>query len=280
MNRQIISIILIITSGLYLSSCGSHSTAPVTPNGNGGPDDTTTVYVVSLPEGEFLMGSPYDAQFDADERPIHPVWLDRYYIGVFEVTNRSYAAFLTETEELQHWDANMSILRSGSGYAPEFGLEDHPVTYVNWYDAVAFCEWLGGRLPTEAEWEKAARGTNNRHIYPWGDQISPSQANFGDTGGTWKVGTAEGLSPYGCRDMAGNVWEWTADWYDSHYYSNSPYNNPTGPPFGEEKTIRGGGYRNNYLVVRCAERHQLTPDTRREDVGFRCAVDSLRQTGP
>jgi len=257
-------------------SASSHS-----PSSNGSNDDSTIIGdMVNIPGGEFRMGSPPN-MFNANERPIHTVWLDGYYMNLYEVTNAEYASFLCDsTGGLEHWYFGMEIVREDDRFRAAVGKDDYPVRFVKWEDAAAYAEWLGGRLPTEAEWEKAARGPNDERIFPWGFHIYLGQANFSNqSGGIWKVGTATGKSYYGCWDMAGNVWEWTADWYDEHYYSASPYRNPPGAAAGEEKTVRGGAYHNNEFYVRCAIRWPLDPNMRYGEVGFRCVVDSADYQG-
>jgi formylglycine-generating enzyme required for sulfatase activity len=148
---------------------------------------------------------------------------------------------------------------------------DHPVTNVDWEQANAYARWVGGRLPTEAEWEKAARGVEGK-IYPWGDQPPTAQLlNFNSqVKDTKPVGSyPDGASPYGAWDMAGNVWEWTADWYDEKYYATSPTANPKGPEKGESRTLRGGSWIGGGQLVRCAYRLRNGPDFRGGNVGFR-----------
>ena len=236
------------------------------------------------------------------EIPRHRVSLDAFYIDKYEVTNAHFQQFVQATGHRTHAE------REGSGYvytgekwepvnganwrAPRgpgssiASLEQHPVVQVSQEDAKAYCAWAGKRLPTEAEWEKAARGTDGR-IYPWGNQFDGKRANFCDTNceTKWKdsaandgsrytapVGSYEGgKSPYGAYDMAGNVWEWVADWYDENYYRNSPARNPQGPASGDKAVLRGGGWNNNALDVRAPDRNRDAPANRNDDIGFRCA---------
>jgi formylglycine-generating enzyme required for sulfatase activity len=231
-----------------------------------------------IPAGEFLMGS--DPKVDqgayGDEQPQHKVHLDNYWIGKTPVTNAHYAAFVKATgrQAPQHWQ---------SGKIPS-GKEHHPVVYVSWEDAAAFCTWASQvtgrevRLPTEAEWEKAARGTDGR-IYPWGNQApDKSRCNFTnnekDTTPAGKY-SPQGDSPYGCVDMAGNVWEWCADWFDSGYYKTAPARNPRGPQKGEYRVLRGGSWGNNGWNARCAYRSRLAPTNMLGNGGFRCVVACL-----
>jgi formylglycine-generating enzyme required for sulfatase activity/sugar lactone lactonase YvrE len=205
-----------------------------------------------IPEGEFQMGSNYDET----ERPIHTVYLDAFYMDAYEVTNAQYKKFVDVNPQwskdqideryhdgnyLKHWSEN--DYPSGEG--------DHPVRHISWYAAQAYAEWAGKRLPTEAEWEKAARGGLLGKKYPWGDDLSHDYTNYDGTGGTdiW-IGTAPvgSFAPngYGLYDVAGNVREWCADWYDENYYEGSPSENPTGPGWGIVRVKRGGSYQVGY----------------------------------
>ena len=227
---------------------------------------------VHIPAGHFQMGSP-KGEGDADEHPQHKVHLDEYWMGKAPVTNQQYQAFVRATgrEAPDHWK---------KGNIPE-GKENHPVVYVTWQDAVDFCAWvseIGSQkvcLPTEAEWEKAARGTDGRK-YPWGNEkLTKSLCNYGGllSGNTSPVGkySPQGDSPYGCVDMAGNVWEWMADRYDSGYYTNSPSGNPQGPTSGQRRVIRGGSWNNFGYDVRSANRNWEGSSYYGNYLGFRCA---------
>lgn len=229
-----------------------------------------TMSFVRVPAGEFTMGSS-DADWGAesDEKPQHKVYLDEYLIGKYEVTVAQFRAFVEETG----YTASRDALPSGK--------EDHSVTMVSWEDAVAFCRWASEvtgrvvRLPTEAEWEKAARGTDAR-IYPWGNEPPDvSRCNFDNKIGTMPVGnySPAGDSPYGCADMAGNVWEWVNDWYQKTYYSVSPGSNPPGSANGDSRVLRGGGWYGYCYYNRAADRsYSVFPDSRSYDYGFRCAA--------
>lgn len=173
---------------------------------------------------------------------------------------------------------------SGDVSYPE-GLEDHPVTNVAWADAAAYCDWRGARLPSEAEWEYAARGPEE-FLYPWGNMAGAALANVNDAfDGTTSVGSfTSAASPFGVEDMAGNVWEWTADWYQADYYAVAPRENPTGPDSGTLRVARGGGFRITDIVgldeARATHRRPLDPNVAADDVGFRCALSlSGVQTG-
>ena len=231
--------------------------------------------MVLVPEGEFLRGSPA-GEGDPDERPQERVYLEPFYINKYEVTTAQYAEFLRATGRRKplHWD--------------RIDLSQHrnrPIVAVDWHDSVAYCEWAGKRLPTEAEWEKAARGTDGR-TYPWGDE-APTQerANYGPYDSNWEsnlydvqlkdVGSYEsGKSPYGIYDMAGNVREWVADWYEENYYAKSPVANPQGPSKGELKVLRGGSWGRVPKFLRTANRYRYLPSYRDAFNGLRCAKDA------
>jgi formylglycine-generating enzyme required for sulfatase activity len=228
--------------------------------------------MVLVPEGIFTMG---DNNRDVGEGPAHSVYLDAYYIDRYEVTNEQYMDCVDEKK--CDWPANISSkTRPGYYGNPEFG--DFPVIYVSWDMARAFCTWRGVRLPTEAEWEKAARGVDSRS-YPWGEtDVDCSRANYNACGGdTVEVGSYEsGKSPYEMYDMAGNVWEWVADWYQEDYYAtlgNNP-SNPPGPAAGSERVIRGGSWTNTPNTISTTIRNSSDPSKIYNIVGFRCAMDA------
>ncbi|MCK4835801.1 MAG: SUMF1/EgtB/PvdO family nonheme iron enzyme [Candidatus Aminicenantes bacterium] len=227
--------------------------------------DTTTLGIewVNVPAGEFQMGDNFNEGMD-NERPVHTVYLDEYRISKYEVTFDQYDLFCEETQRSKPDDRG-------------WGRENRPVIYVSWYDAEAFCIWLAEKtgknihLPTEAQWEKAARGSDQRR-YPWGNSAPDcSLANFtGCASQTLPVGThTAGVSPYGVHDMAGNVGEFAQDWYMSEYYSSSPTNNPQGPDEGVMKINRGGGWINAADRLRCAVRATNDPFEKYSYIGFR-----------
>lgn len=225
-------------------------------------DDATDRFVL-IPEGWFFMGS---AEGRDDERPVHRVWVDAFELAVFPVTERQYARFLDETghEAPRDW--------LGSP-----GRSDLPVVGVSWFDAVAYCDWGSApgrpvRLPTEAEWERAARGGRDGAEYAWGDSIPdwvPAQGR-GSLDGPWPV-TVGVPNEFGVYGITANVHEWCADWYDGHYYETSPERNPPGPVSGTRRASRGGSWRHAITVSRCATRSRIDPSFRYTDYGFRVA---------
>lgn len=241
------------------------------------PADKAVMVLVSA--GDFLMGSDTeDNEADSDEKPRHLIWLDEYWIDRFEVTNSQYKKFIdTVGHAVPFIDAGWAAPYSWTnGTYPE-GLANYPVVLVDWNDAKAYCSWAGGRLPTEAEWEKAARGNDGR-IYPWGDETATcdySIINNGvlgcGTNGIWPVGSKpDGVSPYGAVDLAGNVWEWT-----SSLYKNYPYNPDDGRETIEseqKRVIRGGSWDDIANRVRSAYRLDVSPESQNISLGFRCIV--------
>ena len=280
MRKPLVSCVLIAAVVVLVdTSCGTP--APTPPPS---PEVDLHPGMVLIPAGEFTMGRD---RGNSDEAPVHEVYLDACYIDVHEVANGQYEecveAGVCDRPQETSWDTRDS-------YYGNSRYDDYPVIYVDWDDAKTYCEWLGKRLPTEAEWEKAARGTDGR-VYPWGDEFDGERLNYCDANcpfdskdmdfddgyeDTAPVGlySPEGDSPYGVSDMAGNVWEWVADWYDEDYYGRGVNNNPRGPSSGKGRVLRGGSWNDTTGAVRCAGRGWADPDVRYNSVGFRCARSS------
>ncbi|MDM8529013.1 formylglycine-generating enzyme family protein, partial [Anaerolineales bacterium HSG24] len=253
--------------------------------------------MVHVPAGEFSMGSNDGG---SDEKPVHTVYLDEFYIDSYEVTNAQFVQFLNDNgnqnEGRATWldigDEDVLITESGGLFQAKGGFTNHPVIEVTWFGAKAYCEAQGKRLPTEAEWEKAARGTDGR-TYPWGNEFNCHNGNFDDEtieddyvvvgpncdgyDKTAPVGSyPSGVSPYGTFDMAGNVLEWVEDCYDDSYYSNSPTDNPASASCrnSEAKVLRGGSWRDDAFNLRAASRLRINPTDTNSNLGFRCLVAS------
>ncbi|RKU38098.1 hypothetical protein C6496_08060 [Candidatus Poribacteria bacterium] len=233
-----------------------------------------------IPAGTFIMGSDTDLP---NEAPMHEIYLNAYYIGKTEVTNAEYYQFWLETGGAGSEHTPISY-GGAFGTWPEIAQTkpDHPVIGVSWYSAGAYAAWRGLRLPTEAEWEKAARGTNARR-WPWGNtfkqriQNTNTHANVWNQSGTHlqPVGSyATGVSPYGAQDMAGNVWEWVADWYSETFYHHTPDRNPKGPAVGSRRVVRGGSWLNAEMLARCSTRIGQYPEIGTSFIGFRLAKDA------
>ncbi|MHB1458996.1 MAG: formylglycine-generating enzyme family protein [Armatimonadota bacterium] len=276
-----IGVILALCSGVFAAGTAT-SKGAVRINPKDGAE------MVWVPAGWFIMGSTeidIDAGLKAEpqlacaksifmpEVPKRKVYLDGYWIYKYEVTVAQYRKFCEATKRKMPEE-------------PGWGWKDkHPIYDVTWNDAQAYAKWAGVSLPTEAQWEKAARGTDGR-TYPWGNKWDASKCVNGvakNAGSTKPVGSIPvGASPYGCMDMAGNVWEWCADWYDENYYKNAPVRNPTGPSKPVEfkawgasvsgaRVLRGGSWNDILrLHFRCANRHNFLPRSSRSE-GFRCA---------
>jgi len=245
--------------------------------------------MVYIPAGKFIMGSDFkDA--NEDQKPAHAVYLDAYYIDRFEVTNQQYEEFILAggyqrkefwTEEGWEFMKRNNIKHPMGWGNPLFDEPDQPVVGVSWYEAMAYAKWRGKRLPTEAEWEKAARGTDGR-IYPWGNGMDFSKLMYFPGNGitTLIIGSFKGgASPYGVMDMAGNVWEWCLDRYDKYYYSKSPVRNPKGPNEGDYHVLRGGAWDSIRIQLRCIYRYYAKPDKRAYNIGFRCVRDAQEKSG-
>ncbi len=255
--------------------------------------------MVPIPGGIFQMGSNDadawdDEQWD-DEQPAHPVFMDTFYMDTHEVTNLEYKRFVLANPQWQKTlipDALQSVfyLKHWSGNNYPSGEANHPVVYVSWYAAMAYSAWAGKRLPTEAEWEKAARARGGRSglKYPWGNTISSARANYDDNVGDTRPVGSYASNGYGLYDMAGNVWEWCLDEYDADFYSASPSSNPLSGVSGSmlanldeivddytniksRRVLRGGGWLDFSRDLRVAARSKNTPTLTSSGVGFRCA---------
>ncbi len=267
------------------------------------PEDDYS-FMVRIEAGNFKRGSSFDEikQYLAmcrkkdkgcelwwfeDEFPAKPIHLDSYWIDIYEVTNEKYLEFVEVTGHRPALDDSCETekcrkgnLWQGASFSPR--IRNQPVTQVSWYDADAYCRWRGKRLPSEAEWEKAARGPSGS-VYPWGKKSPKGRAAYGRK---WRgvftmtnVGSyPNGASVYGLYDMAGNVWEWVDDWYHRKYYSIGRKKNPRGPATGEFKVVRGGSWVNYADSLRSALRRWSRPEVRFNDTGFRCARDANDET--
>ena len=224
--------------------------------------------LVRIPQGWFLMGC--DTGQD-NEQPVHRVWVDEFLLAACQVTNSEYAGFLhdTRSQPPPFWNDN------------NLNCPEQPVVGVSWHEAVRYCEWLSSRtsqrfrLPTEAEWERAARGGREGELYPWGDAPPQSLPHYA---GSWRngpepVGHGE-ANGYGLYNMCDNVHEWCADWFASGYYAVSPQRNPRGPDTGDRRASRGGSWRHHIKMSRCAARSSIPPEFHYADYGFRVARDA------
>ena len=221
--------------------------------------------LLPIPEGWFWMGSETGQD---NERPVHRVWVAGFYLAACQVTNADYARFLraTGTQPPPSWDD------------PNFNQREQPVVAVSWFEAVKYCDWLSSvtgqryRLPTEAEWERAARGGAEGKLFPWGD--APPQS-LPDYEKRWETGPEPvaqyAPNPFGLHDICENVHEWCSDWYQADYYALSPDRNPRGPETGKRRSSRGGSWRHHIKVARCAARSSIPPDFHYADYGFRVA---------
>ena len=264
-------VLLIFIFGLL--GCGAISSGLVKERGSGLKEDDVPVGMVLIPAGEFIMGSTerdglIGVEIGVDELPQHSVFLPAFFIDRYEVTNREFKAFREET------DYPPSALLTKREFTDIYPIpeDNHPVLDVNWFDASAYCRWIGKRLPTEAEWEKAARGTDRRY-WPWGNEPDPKKTNTRESGRYWTapVGTHPmDISPYGGYDMAGNAMEWTDSWYDA--YPGSTLNRTA---FGKSfKVLKGASWGIEFSPFsRVSHRHSVLAQLAQPDFGFRCAKD-------
>jgi sulfatase modifying factor 1 len=231
------------------------------------PEDPSAPHLVSIPEGWFLMGSETGQD---NERPTHRVWVDAFRLACCQVTNADYGCFLHETQSAPppFWSD------------PHLNHPQQPVVGVSWFEAVKYCEWLHSvhglpyRLPSEPEWERAARGGAEGGLYPWGDAPPQSLLNYEKW---WKTGpepvAQHPPNAFGLFDICENVHEWCSDWYQADYYAVSPERNPRGPESGDRKSSRGGSWRHHIKISRCAARSSIPPQFQYADYGFRVACD-------
>ena len=243
--------------------------------------------MVLIPEGVFTMGYKINNKNewgDTDEEPVHKVFLKSYYIDRLEVSASQFSNFLNlnlkKAPLYFQTGSGVTIEKVDRLYSPRTGLNNYPANRVSWYGADAYCRWLNKRLPTEAEWEKSARGIDGR-IFPWGDEFPTNdrvtfRRKFNEIG--FKVlemvdSMPNGRSPYGVHHMAGNAWEWVSDWYEDIYYEKSPFANPKGPDFGVSKVLRGGNWYYKAYYMRTTYRFNEKPGVFKNWQGFRCAKD-------
>jgi formylglycine-generating enzyme len=223
---------------------------------------TTNPDMVLIPGGEFMMGK--NTNNPTDWQPEHQVRIDSFYMDKFEVTNKQYYDFCMKTKTTLPEFWGMAQFKCGMDFP------DYPVVGVTYFDTEKYAKWAGKRLPTEAEWEYAARSGLSNKNFPWGDQADSTKVNFGKKfKGILKVGSFP-PNNYGLYDISGNVWEWTSDNYGSDYYASSPAQNPKGPERGRFKVIRGGSWHSGAMCVQTYYRNGLSPSWVDFAVGFRC----------
>ena len=231
-------------------------------------EDPIADEMVTIPAGPFLRGTMSGG---FDEQPQRTIYLDTFSIDRFEVTNHQYQQFVLATGHRKSGPPSRYAKSISKMRGP-----NQPAVYVSWDDANEYCRWKSKRLPTEAEWEKAMRGTDGR-LWPWGNQEMPNGANWARVQDGYEVSARVGSfstdkSPYGVMDGAGNVMEWVADWYQEAYYKESPDKNPPSPEFGTFRVMKGAGYTTSGSDVRITSRSKMVPDFRDETIGFRCAI--------
>lgn len=250
---------------------GPSETEESAPSESAANEEPVPEEMVTIPAGPFVRGTMSGG---FDEQPQRTIYLDTFSIDRYEVTNHQYQQFVAATGHRKAAPPSRYAKSMGKMRSP-----NQPVVYVSWDDAVAYCRWKGKRLPTEAEWEKAMRGTDGR-LWPWGNQEKPNGANWGRVQDGHDVSARVGTfptdkSPYGVMDGAGNVMEWVADWYQEAYYKDSPDKDPPSPEFGIFRVMRGGGYTTTGGDLRITSRSKMVPDFRDETIGFRCAISGI-----
>jgi sulfatase modifying factor 1 len=280
--------LVLLSMAITAASVQSFAAEPLPPTTDGRAASFETIKgkdgapMILIPAGPFTMGSNDGLP---NERPEHSVTLDAYYIDQYEVTAGRYQLFVES--------ANRNLPPTWDDEAAQT-MSNLPAVGMSWTDAAAYCKWAGRRLPTEAEWEKAARGTDGRR-YPWGhmqpfvdianynrgvwvsDAITLVPVNSGLEGMSVRHGLKQGgKSPYGLFHMAGNAAEWVADWYDREYYLKSPEKNPTGPSQGERRVLRGGSWADLPAALRVTARFSAEPDFEDRTMGFRCAMTATK----
>lgn len=257
---------------IYLTACNQPSEYISSTDG-----------MILIPAGEFIMGTDVQGA-NPNQNPAHAVYLDAFYIDKYEITNSQFADFISAGgySNRKFWTREgWRFIKNNQIETPlYFGQNkistepNQPVIGVSWHEANAYAKWAGKRLPTEAEWEKAARGTDQR-LYPWGSKMDFLRLNYFPHGTKlFAVGSyPSGASAYGIMDMAGSVWEWTADWYSASYYKQSPETNPKGPANGEYRVLRGGAWDSIRAQLQCTYRHYEKVSRPSYTLGFRCADD-------
>ena len=275
--RLFILIHIIFSGILLMSGCMS------------GIKDDTKENMIFIPEGSFTMGFKIDNDHewgDMDEEPVHQVTLSSYWIDKYEVTSSNFTKFLNENKNEAHRfieiTPSVTVKFDDNVYQPREGLENYPVNRVSWFGADAYCKWKEKRLPTEAEWEKAARGTDQR-IFPWGNEFPDNsrvtfRRKFSEKG--FQVmepveGMKNGISPFGVHQMAGNVWEWVSDWFDATAYQDENRIDPKGPESGISKVLRGGNWYYKAYYMRTTYRFNERPEIFKVWQGFRCASRTM-----
>ena len=266
--RRLFCLIVSITLLVVFSGCSKDDNPA-------GPSNNAPAGMVLVPAGSYSMGADYWAPYSL---PIHTVNVPAFYMDIYEVTNAQYKAFCDSTSRTYPLDPGFPGL---TNYFTDSAYANYPVVNVDWNDARAYAAWADKRLPTEAEWERAAKGNIDNRMYPWGNTWVATNANVGGgnadsfTYNTSPVGHyPNGISPAGCYDMAGNVWEWCEDdWHDSYNTAGRPDNGSAwiDSPRGSSRILRGGSWYLNYTYAQCAYRRSNDPANRNDRLGFRCS---------